>query len=274
MLNTLYYSFEKQHESIAETLSVIMKHYRITKYDPSNRNEQGHYLYDHWTEFGDIGRTLEGELVTVEKYLSVEQDYVNAIIEILRENKVDHLRVVGHDKKRLQESIKENKEKWFHRIEFDNIDLFEDTKISLEEVAIICQMNFRNYCNISLEVKDLFFVHFGYDMYVYIGVTEITEELKSKLNKTQIFIEDCYSPYYSDHFQYVIQRSKKRSKSVLDEEIIKNTSVDQMKKIMDLSNEHPGRIYSKLNNKIATQLNLQVDFEKYDYFITSEDINE
>ena len=251
-----------------------MKHYRITKYDPLNRNEQGHYLYDHWTEFGDIGRTLEGELVTVEKYLSVESDYINAIIEILRENKVDHLRVVGLDIKGLQESIKDNKEKWFHRIEFETIDLFEDKKVSLEEVAIICQMNFRYYCGVSLEVKDLFFVHFGYDMYVYIGVSEITEELKSKLNKTQIFIEDCYSPYYSDHFEYVIQRSKKRSKYLLDEEIIKNTSVDQMKKIMDLSEEHPGKVYAKLDKKIATQLNLEVDFEKYDYFITSEDINE
>ena len=252
----------------------MMKHYRITKYDPLNRNEQGHYLYDHWTEFGDIGRTLEGELVTVEKYLSVESDYINAIVEILQENKVDHLRVVGLDKKRLQESIKDNKEKWFHRIEFEDIDLFEDKKISIEEIATICQMNFRYYCGVSLEVKDLFFIHFGYDMYVYVGVPTISDELKSKLNKTQIFIEDCDSPYYSEKFEYVIQRSKKRSKYVLDEKIINNTSVDQMKKIMDLSDEHPGRIYSKLNKKIATQLNLEVDFEKYDYFITSEDINE
>ncbi len=258
----------------SELLHEMMKHYRITKYDPLNRNAKGHYLYDHWTEFGDIGRTMEGELVTVEKYLSVESDYINAIVEILRENKIDHLRVVGLDKRLLQESIKDDKEKWYHRTEFETIDLFEDKKVSIDEIAIICQMNFRYYCGLSLEVKDLFFIHFGYDLYVYVGVPTISEELKIKLNKTQIFIEDCYSPYYSDHFEYVIQRSKKRSKYVLDEETINNISVEKMKKVMHLSEEHSGKVHTKLDRKIATELNLEVDFDKYDYFITSEDIEE
>lgn len=53
------------------TLGLInkMNKYRVTKYDPKNRNKEGHYMYDHWTELGDVGKTLEGELVTPDAYL-------------------------------------------------------------------------------------------------------------------------------------------------------------------------------------------------------------
>ena len=251
-----------------------MKHYRITKYDPLNRNEQGHYLHDHWTEFGDIGRTLEGELVTIDKYLVVEADYINAVVQILKANHVDHLRVVEMNKKFLQESIKDNKGKWSHRLEFESIDLYEDKKVSIDEIELICQMNLRYYCNISLEIKDLFYVHFGYDMYMYVGTPNITEKLRKRLNATSIFIEDYHSPYYSENIKYVIQRSKKRSKYLLDEKTIDNISVEQMKKAMNLSEEHPGKIHTKVNRRIANELNLEVDFGKYNYFITSENINE
>jgi len=62
-----------------------MKNFRITKYDPKNRNDKGHYLYDHWTEFDHIGRTLEGELVTIDKYLNVESDF-RFQIEVIKKN--------------------------------------------------------------------------------------------------------------------------------------------------------------------------------------------
>ena len=174
-----------------------MKQYRITKYDPLNRNEQGHYLYDHWTEFSDIGKTLEGEIVTIEKYLEVEADYINAIIDILKENQIKYLRVVGYDKRGRQQSIKDNKGKWFHRSEFETIDLSEDKKVSIDEIEVICQMMFRYYGHLSLEINNLAFVHYGFDMYVYVGVKNISEDLRKKLNQTSIFIEEFQSPYYS-----------------------------------------------------------------------------
>lgn len=248
----------------------LLKHYRITKYDPKNRNEKGHYLYDHWTEFGDIGRTLEGELVTIEKYLTVESDYINAVIQILKENNIEYLRVIGLDKKILKYSLNEDKGKWFHRDEFETINLFEDKKVTIDEIEIICQMNFRYYCGVSLEIKDKFYIHFGYDMYMYVGKIYISDVLINKLNSTSVFVEECYSPYYSEKLEYTLQRSKKRSKYVLDEEVLENVDVAQIKKVMKFSDEHTGVVNMKINKRIADELELNVDFSKYVYYITTE----
>lgn len=247
-----------------------MKHYRITKYDPKNRNEKGHYLYDHWTEFGDIGRTLEGELVTIEKYLAVESDYINAVIQVLKENKIEHLRVIGLNKKILKYSINENRGKWFHSDEFETIDLFEDKKASIDEIKIICKMNFRYYSNVSLEIKDKFYIHFDYDMYMFVGAQNISDELIDKLNSTSIFVEELHSPYCTETLEYTLQRSKKRSKSVLDEEVLTNVSVAQIKKAMKFSDEHSGIVNMKINKRIADELGLKVDFNKYVFYIITE----
>jgi hypothetical protein len=246
-----------------------MKQYRITKYDPLNRNDQGHYLYDHWTEFSDIGKTLEGEIVTIEKYLEVEADYINAIIDILKENQIKYLRVVGYEKRGRQQSIKDNKGKWFHRSEFETIDLSEDKKVSIDEIEVICQMMFRYYGHLSLEINKLAFIHYGFDMYVYVGVTNISEGLREKLNQTSIFIEEFQSPYYSENLQYVIQVSAKNSEYV-DEEINLTITTENMKSIIGLSEDHPGNVDMPLTPELATKLNFNCDFSTKEYFLSSE----
>lgn len=247
-----------------------MNNYRITKYDPLNRNEKGHYLYDDWTEISDIGKTMEGELVTVEKYLDVEADYINAVTQILKENKIEYLRVIGFDKSSLKYWNKKNKEKWFHRHEFETINLFEDKQVTIEEIEIICQMIFRNYFHCSLEIMDKVYIHFGYDMYMYVGTSNISNELLKKLNSTSVFIEEFYSPYYGEYVEYTLQRSKKKSKYIFDEQILKNVNVAQMKNVMKFSDDHPGTVHRKINKRIAKELDLNADFSEFDYYITSE----
>lgn len=42
-----------------------MRSWRITKYDPSNRDVNGSYtLVDEWTEVSDIGCAFEGKVLT------------------------------------------------------------------------------------------------------------------------------------------------------------------------------------------------------------------
>ena len=55
------------------------KHCRsITKYNPSFRNEKGHYMKDDWIGFGQIGGVYEGELLTLDSYLQIESKYIKA----------------------------------------------------------------------------------------------------------------------------------------------------------------------------------------------------
>lgn len=251
-----------------------MKHYRITKYDPKNRNEKGHYLYDHWTEFGDIGKTLAGEHVTIDKYLNVESDYIHAVREILKENNLEYLRVVGFDKKQFKRSIKAFKGKWSHKPVYENMLLSEDKKVSIDEIELICQMNFRYYCHIELEIKDKFYVHFGFDMYMYVGAPNISDQLLKKINSTSVFVEECISPYFFEKLAYSVQQFKKRSDVVLDEFVLKHVNTSKIKEVMKLSDEHPGKVNTKINQRIANALDLEVDFTKYDYYLTSEDLSD
>lgn len=247
-----------------------MKQFRITKYNPGFRNNRGHYMYDHWTEISDVGKTLEGELVTKEMYFTAEADYINAIIQVLFENKVTHLRLVAFDKKLWKYCLLENKDKWYHRTEFESFDLFEDKKVYIDELETVLQMLFRGYGFHHLEIKDKCFIHLGYDMYLYIGVDNLSKKLRDKLNKTSIFIEDFTSPYYYKNIIYIVSCYKGRSKYVSHNEILQNISVDEIKRVMKLSDEHPGYVYTKMNKKIAGDLSFQGDFEKYSYYIGSE----
>lgn len=42
-----------------------MHKYRITKYDPQYRDEQGIYIREDWTSYSDIGKTYNGKLLTL-----------------------------------------------------------------------------------------------------------------------------------------------------------------------------------------------------------------
>lgn len=247
-----------------------MEKHRITKYDPKNRNDQGHYLYDHWTEISDVGKTLEGELVTKEEYLRIENDYINAVVEILKDSKQEYLRLVGFNQERYQESITDNSNKWFHDVTFENLNLFEDKKVSLEEIPIVIKLNLRRYIDTSLEIMNKYYVQFGYDFYMYVGSPELSNLVMDKLNSTSVFIEEFWSPYDARELEYVVQTSKKTSMHVVQEQILKSFTIENMKKIFNLSNEHPGKIYEVINREIADKIGIKVDLDKYDYYLTTE----
>lgn len=243
-----------------------MKKYRITKYDPRNRNEQGHYLYDHWTETLDVGKVLEGELVTREEYLRVEKDYINAVMSILTDFNQKYLRLVNFHKDSFRDSIEINAKEWFHESEFEELDLFEDKKVSLEEIPSIIKLNLRSYFFTSLEIAGEFYVQFGYDFYMYVGCPKLSLKRIKSLSSTSLFVEeDYFSPYYSDEFEYQILISEKRRDDVLKEEILESISVLEMKKIFNLSKEHPGRILIELTQEKADKIGIKTDFLKYDY---------
>lgn len=54
-----------------------MHGYRVTKYDPVLRNEDG--CFDDWTAISDVGRTFNGVELTMERCLEVESAYLAAV---------------------------------------------------------------------------------------------------------------------------------------------------------------------------------------------------
>lgn len=71
----------------------IESSYRITKYNPANRNDSGNYCGDDWTSISDVGKFYNGELFTIEEYLRVENLYVCAVKKYME---YTHVRIQEH----------------------------------------------------------------------------------------------------------------------------------------------------------------------------------
>jgi|GEM_PF-5978192 len=117
---------------------------------------------------------------------------------------------------------------------------------------------------------DKYYVQFGYDFYMYAGTPNLSQKVMDDINSTSVFIEECWSPYYSPELEYVIQSNKIDSMYVEDETVLSSLTIDKIKETFNLSEEHPGRIYKEVDNEIAEKLGISVDLEKYEYYLTTE----
>ena len=51
-----------------------MRKYRITKYDPTLRNEDGWYMPDDWIDWSDIGKIYNGNILDAREYKEMSRD--------------------------------------------------------------------------------------------------------------------------------------------------------------------------------------------------------
>ena len=73
-------------------------HYRITKYDPQYRDENGRYTQNAWTSFHDIGKSFGSSVLSEQEYYKVENAYVSSALAFLNESGVRKLSLVDVQK--------------------------------------------------------------------------------------------------------------------------------------------------------------------------------
>src|SRR3990167_6936831 len=160
--------------------------YRVTKYNPLFRNENGAYQKDEWTSYSDIGKVFDGQVLTPTNYLQVEDSYIKAIGLFMEFLTADSLTVVGLEKN----SAPEKKDALFS-VEMLNIyyAIGENEVISQKTILTIARLCLRSNIWCRLE-SDKMFVHFGYDYYMYVGSKNKTNKiLVEKIEKLGLFIE-------------------------------------------------------------------------------------
>jgi len=171
-----------------------MNYWRVTKYDPKNRDDNGFYKKDEWIGIGDIGKKFGDVELTFESYLSRENAYVAAVIRVMRENNVESLKV-----KPLQKSsqriyylcnvgFSEPETNKFYK------SLKTNTMVSMHDVARIVRFAIRGIIWCKL-VSDKMFVHFGYDYYMFVGSENQSESMLNDIISSGLFIESYISPY-------------------------------------------------------------------------------
>lgn len=151
-----------------------MNEYRITKYNPKNR-VNGIYTVNEWTSISDIGKTFDAGVLSYEKYKNMEQAYINCCIEIMRQAGISVLSVCNA---------------WYYdeNIHFPKLVSCENT---IREIILCC---LREKCWVKLKAKR-FFIHFGYDYYMYVG-TNLPYPLVADISQRYaLFCEEFPSPY-------------------------------------------------------------------------------
>ncbi|MFF0295789.1 S1 RNA-binding domain-containing protein [Kitasatospora sp. NPDC004614] len=146
--------------------------HRVTKYDPANRDERGHYLADDDTD-SDRG--------------PIEAAYLQAVVAFAEECGVDRL-TIGRPEAAFFASPEDG-----GRLEglFPGLHGFHDgAEVSLETALELVRMMLRGgegWC--LLEAGDRFFVHIGWDQYMYIGTDRPCERAVARVRRLGLFPE-------------------------------------------------------------------------------------
>lgn len=153
-----------------------MNQYRITKYNPSFRNDKGYYIVDEWTDFSDIGKKFNNIGLTLEDYIKVENAYIRTAVSILKECNIKALTI---------KNLELHLEKQY---------LQENQIMPIENIHIMLKDIFRNKLWCKFEMEDAF-VHIGYDFYMYLGCNLLKKEAEQIAIENGLFCEEFTSPY-------------------------------------------------------------------------------
>lgn len=165
--------------------------YRVTKYNPALRNEKGWYLMDDWVSYREIGRKFNNEVLTLDKYLEIENNYIQAIIQFMKCNKVTSFQITWIEKRFDPEEDPNSTQ------EMINIrkNIKNRSFVSGEELEIVCKLMLRRYLWGLLKNDKNMEIHFGSDYYMYILSKSACKKAISNIKKTGLFVEEYESPY-------------------------------------------------------------------------------
>jgi hypothetical protein len=167
-----------------------MSFFRITKYNPKFRLENGSYKKPEWTSVSDIGRIYQDGQFSVDDYIETENAYVASVVSLLLQANCQFLQVQNL-------ALIENYESLPKHLVSDSkkmLPLFqENAAISGELIEWAVRLNLRELIWCRLQGNNGVYIHFGYDYYMYFGIESNGFCLPSLPAK--IFAEEIESPY-------------------------------------------------------------------------------
>ena len=170
-----------------------MHEWRITKYDPARRDASGAFLGDDWSGWSDIGNSFGGRELTPAAYLEMEDRYVAVARAFFREAGVPTVTVKG-----LEADVAPVP----RAIEFglaalldEGAPLIEGRRLTEDGVGRAVRLMLRELLWCRLEAAGRFFLHVGYDYYLYVGSRTDLPESVDQARLLGLHVEEFDSPY-------------------------------------------------------------------------------
>ena len=172
-----------------------MKNFRIIKYNPRNVDENNNIISDEWTSFSDIGEKMGNVVITFEDYKKIENAYIDTIIDLMKYNGISELTIKRIEK--YDQNIEWNAGDDFNVKEA--VELYKRLRngltIKTDTLVKVCKLILREHVWCKLEYKEIFYVHFGWDYYMYIGCQNIGCDFKREVRNRGIYADEFESPY-------------------------------------------------------------------------------
>jgi hypothetical protein len=132
-------------------------------------------MADEWTSFCDIGKVFGDTILSQDAYLKTEQAYIDCCIKLIEKAKISKL--------------------YIKQAEYYTEDVRFSSSISnIQEIRQVITACLREQCWLKLTSKG-FFIHFGYDYYMYIGSSLPTESVIETATYYGLYCEQYPSPY-------------------------------------------------------------------------------
>lgn len=161
-----------------------MKWFRISKYDPAFRDIDGKYLKKDWTSFTDIGKEYGGNKLTVDQYIEVEDQYISFLLCLFDLLDVQKIQITETENEILNSDN-----------EYQFPEILNDRNTIIDVIRNILREKIWG----KLISKNKIEIHFGYDFYMYVGISKNFDKNVSacQKNKDNIFIEKIDTSPYS-----------------------------------------------------------------------------
>lgn len=170
--------------------------YRISKYNPRYRDAEDRYMNDEWTDFSDIGRCFDEKIFTISEYRIVELNLLFVLYHLFLEKGIESFEINKMEKftKSKWEGKKSLKRAQLEGKIYSQIMEYSKPgdKVDVAEMFALCQLILRNclWCSITGKCQsDELQVDFGWDYYVYIYCTEISDRIIKLAEDAGIYIE-------------------------------------------------------------------------------------
>lgn len=164
-----------------------MQGWRVSKYDPSRRDAVGRYVHEEWTSVYDIGKSIAGQVLTVEEYLRVENAYIETAMVFHADAGAPFLlardvEIAGSNPNIPGDVV--------------SVPPAEGQPIGRADLVAVIRSCLREifWCRLEAEEK-LCMIHFGYDYYMYLTGMSLTAHTFDVARAGGLFLEPFQSPY-------------------------------------------------------------------------------
>lgn len=159
----------------------VIYHYRVTKYDPALRDNSGAYTGNDWTMFGQIGETFDEVRLTLPTYLEVEGRHLVVLASFIDESNTSSVTAEGVENAAGTFRVSEG-------AELTPIDAIEAVRQMLRD---------EGWCR--LVDDDRFYLHVGWDYYLYVGTDRPCDRSVAVAQERGLFVDGDFPSPYLEH---------------------------------------------------------------------------